>query len=162
MNSISLPPSQLASASQLDVPEAPVLASADIGGDALGLLFDNIFSGEHPRFCPIDRAWAPPTDVYETADAIHVKMDVAGVAQGDIEVKVRDSFLVIRGRRIDDSQAQRENFHLMEIPYGRFERAFRLPLDMQVRDITAEVAGGFLHVTVPKDGPGREIRIQIV
>lgn len=124
-------------------------------------LIDNFFSGDHPRFCPIERAWNPPTDIFETSNALHIKMEVAGVAEGDIEVKVSDTYLIIRGRREDECHVKRENFHLMEIQYGHFERVFRLPVRMEEREVTATLRNGFLVVTIPKDTSLREYRIQI-
>ncbi len=124
-------------------------------------LVDNFFTGDHPRFCPLERAWNPPTDIFETADAVHIKMEVAGVTESDIDVKVNDTYLIIRGRRDDDRNLKRENFHLMEIQYGHFERVFRLPMHMETHDVTAALRNGFLIVSIPRDRTLREFRILI-
>lgn len=124
-------------------------------------LIDSFFSGDQPRFCPIERAWSPPTDIFETADALHIKMEVAGVSENEIEVKVSDNYLIIRGRREDEFHIKRDSFHLMEIQYGRFERVFRLPVSMNVHDVKATLRNGFLLVSIPKDLVRREYRITI-
>lgn len=124
-------------------------------------LIDNFFSGDHPRFCPIERAWNPPTDIFESADALHIKMEVAGVPESDIEVKVSNNYLIIRGRREDERHIKRENFHLMEIQYGHFERVFRLPVYMEENEVTATLRNGFLLVSVPKGITLREYQINI-
>lgn len=128
---------------------------------AFNRIIDNFFQGNLSHFCPAERAWNPPTDVYETADAIHIKMEVAGLKDEDIEVKVADNLLIIRGRRRDDSATKKENFHLMEIHYGSFERVFGLPAPMEVGSVTASLEAGFLHVTIPKDKKLTEYRIDI-
>jgi HSP20 family protein len=124
-------------------------------------MLDNFFEGTRPLFCPADRVWSPPTDIFETADAIHIKMEVAGVRDEDIDVKISDNFLVVRGRRQDEQNLKRENYHLMEIQYGTFERAFRLPERMQVGEVSATLKNGFLLVTIPKDARMREYRIEV-
>lgn len=124
-------------------------------------ILDNFFQGTVPQFCPAERVWNPPTDVFETCDAIHIKMEIAGVKQEDLEVKVTDNLLVIRGRRSDEQHIKKENFHLMEIHYGTFERVFGLPRPMEVKSVTATLKDGFLLVTIPKDTKVREYRIGI-
>ncbi|MGI8907349.1 MAG: Hsp20/alpha crystallin family protein [Candidatus Sumerlaeaceae bacterium] len=124
-------------------------------------IIDNFFHGNLPQFCPAERVWNPPTDVFETANAIHIKMEIAGVRDEDLEVKVTDNLLVIRGRRTDEQHTKKENFHLMEIHYGTFERVFGLPRPMEVKDVTARLKDGFLLVTIPKDIKVREYRIGI-
>jgi HSP20 family molecular chaperone IbpA len=124
-------------------------------------ILDNFFQGTLPQFCPAERVWNPPTDVFETSDAIHIKMEIAGVKQEHLEVKVTDNLLVIRGRRADEQHVKKENFHLMEIHYGSFERVFGLPRPMEVKSVSATLKDGFLLVTIPKDTNVREYRIGI-
>jgi len=124
-------------------------------------MLDNFFHGKNPLFCPAERVWNPPTDVFETCNAIHIKMEVAGVREEDLEVKVVDNLLVIRGRRADEQSAKRENYHLMEIHYGSFERVFGLPTPMEVKSVSATLENGFLLVTIPKDERLHEYRIDI-
>lgn len=123
-------------------------------------MLDNFFQG-NPRFCASERVWNPPTDVFESCDAIHIKMEVAGVKEEHLEVKVVDNLLIIRGRRSDEQHTKRENYHLMEIHYGSFERVFGLPTPMEVKSVKAMLEDGFLLVTIPKDERLREYRIEI-
>ncbi len=136
-------------------------ASDEIFDPALTRMIDNFFSGKQPLYCPTDHAWSPPTDVFETANAIHIKMELAGVKEEEMEVKVNDNFLMIRGQRTDERHTRKENFHMMEIHYGSFERVFGLPARMRIANITAELKDGFLMVTIPKDETIREIHIEI-
>ena len=143
-------------------PRTVQIAGADDSSfDEARRFVDNFFGNERPRFCAAERAWVPPTDVYETHDAVVVKMEVPGIREENIQVQVNDNFLVIRGRRDDEDNVGRENFHLMEIRYGMFERVFRLPTNMRVPAVTALLANGFLVVTLPKDSALHNLSITI-
>ncbi|MBX7243870.1 MAG: Hsp20/alpha crystallin family protein [Candidatus Sumerlaeaceae bacterium] len=124
-------------------------------------ILDNFFDSQKPRFCPTERAWTPPTDVFETQTAIHIKMELAGIHIESVDVKVSDNFLVVRGRRDDEQHVKRDNFHLMEIHYGQFERVFGLPNHMEIKNVTAELKNGFLLITVPKDMRVRDYKIKV-
>lgn len=144
-------------------PEHPIEAAAD---DRLGpnfhRMFDSFFSGKHPFFCPEGRAWNPPTDIFETDDALHVKIEVAGLKEKDIEIKVNQQYLIIRGRRKDEHRQSHARFHLMEIHYGSFERVLRLPHLVDTDKIVATLQNGFLLVKVPREtNSTEEYRIEI-
>ncbi len=124
-------------------------------------VFDTFFSGKHPFFCPDGRAWNPPTDIFETKDALNIKIEVAGLREKDIEVKVNQDYLIIRGRRADEHRESHARFHLMEIHYGSFERIIRLPHIVDINSITATLQNGFLIVKVPKEFSVEEYRIEI-
>lgn len=136
-------------------------AAEDPFGQNFHRMFDSFFSGKHPFFCPDGRAWNPPTDIFETDDALHVKIEVAGLRERDIEVKINREYLVIRGRRADSDRMNNARFHLMEIHYGSFERVVRLPHPVELKRITATLENGFLKVHVPKDSNVTEYHIVI-
>lgn len=124
-------------------------------------MLDQYFGSQKPHYCAAERIWSPPTDIFETGDAIVIKMELAGVRDEDVQVHMSDNFLVIRGRRVDAQKVKPDNFHLMEIHYGRFERIFRLPAGLPAGKVTAVLSDGFLTVTVPKEPHIREICIEI-
>jgi HSP20 family protein len=136
-------------------------AADDISDSVFGQVLDNFFGQPRARYWTPTRLWNPPTDVFETSTAIIIKMELAGVLREDIEVKTSGSFLMIRGKRVDQHKVKKENFHLMEIHYGHFMRTFRLAGDMAIGEVNAELENGFLTVSIPKGQPGREIRINI-
>jgi len=126
-------------------------------------VFDNYFSSQRPLFSLSQRVWNPPADVYETQDSIVMKMEIAGVCQETLEVTAENNFLVIRGCRGEETALPKENYHLMEIRYGRFERVFGLPFQLTGEDISANYSNGFLVVSVSKKAAkSREVAIQIV
>jgi len=113
-------------------------------------ILDNFFSSQRPLFSLSDKIWNPPTDLYETADAIIIKMEIAGVKSSNIEISIQDNHLIIKGSRLDDPDVTKENYHLMEIHFGNFKRLFTLPSKLSLNDIRAYYKDGFLKVIIPK------------
>lgn len=100
--------------------------------------------------------WSPRVDVYETSDAVVVKVCAAGLEPGQIELTISGDgrFLTLRGVRVeqDDDKSQRIRYHQLEVYYGSFERVVSLPMEVALdRDkLTANYKDGFLKVTLPK------------
>jgi len=118
--------------------------------DRFRTLLDNVFSGPRPLFSLSEKLWNPPTDVYEIEDAIIVKMEIAGVKEENLQISVDNNLLIIRGFREENHPAPKQNYHLMEIHYGEFERVFRLPGGLDADNIAADYKHGFLCVSVPR------------
>lgn len=132
--------------------------------DEIKTVFDNFFSSQRPLFSLSERIWNPPTDVYETSESMVIKMEVAGVKQEDMDISVDNNLLLIRGKRLEETPLRKENFYLMEIRYGRFERVFAMPAGLSLSDIIAEYRDGFLRLTIPKSKKrteGVKIKIEI-
>jgi HSP20 family protein len=124
--------------------------------------FDNVLSVRHPLFSLSERIWNPPTDVYETSDSIIVKMEIAGVERDELIVTANKNQLIIRGKRVEDTSVNKENYHIMEIHYGHFQRIFAFPDDFELANIAATYENGFLRIVIPKGyKPKREIKIDI-
>lgn len=124
-------------------------------------MFHNLFSTHKAMFSMGKSSWDPPTDIYETKDAIIIKMEIAGVREEDLDIVLKDNTLVIRGWRAEDDSPDKEHFHLMELHYGSFERAFILPRTIVPGDIRASYDKGFLKLKIPKRTVPTAIQIQI-
>ena len=123
---------------------------------------DNVFSGSRHLFSLSEKIWNPPTDVYEVGDAIIVTMEVAGVREEDLSISAENNLLIIRGYRRDEHPAPKQNYHLLEIRYGPFERVFRLPGGLDTEGVDATYTQGFLSVRIPKrECCRRDVRIEI-
>jgi len=100
--------------------------------------------------------WSPRVDVYETAEAVVVKVCAAGLEPGQIELSISgDSrFLTLRGVRVeqDDDKTHRIRYHQLEVYYGPFERIISLPVEVPLdrNSLTANYKDGFLKVTLRK------------
>jgi HSP20 family protein len=117
---------------------------------------------------PPDKFWEPQVDVYETKDALKVKVELAGVRSEDIHLELTGdgSALTVRGCRRDGEleASDRTMFHQMEVYLGPFERTVPLPprLNLDRDAIQANFRDGFLLVTVPKlPVPARPITTSI-
>ena len=94
--------------------------------------------------------WCPSCDIYETENEIVVTAELPGVKEEDIEVKIEDNTLSIKGERKLESEVKEENYHRIERAYGSFHRSFSLPHYVNQEKIKAESEDGILRVTLPK------------
>ena len=99
--------------------------------------------------------WQPDVDVFETASAIVVRAEIAGIAGGDLRVTVDADVLCIAGQRRPPQDPDVKRLHQMEIATGPFERRLRIPTAIDRDRVTAHLAEGFLTVTLPKSEPQR-------
>lgn len=114
-------------------------------------LFDNFFSSQKPIFSLSERVWNPPADVYETCqNTVVIKMEIAGVNLENLQITAENNYLVVRGCRSEESLEPKPNYHLMEIRYGAFERAFGLPFKLEADLVRAQCTDGFLVITVTR------------
>ncbi|MFI5005872.1 MAG: Hsp20/alpha crystallin family protein [Solirubrobacterales bacterium] len=93
--------------------------------------------------------WVPSADVYETAEAFLIEVELPGIDKDDIEIQVQGDELTVRGQR-QMRGARPECFHRMERRYGPFSRTFSLREDVDGDRVTAEFKEGLLHLEVPK------------
>ena len=102
-------------------------------------------------------AWRPPTDVYITDDAVIVRVEIAGMREGEFSISLEDHTLTIRGSRPD--QPKRRAYHQMEIRFGDFRTDVGLHWPVDSDKIDAEYKDGFLRIMLPIAKP-RSIEIQ--
>jgi HSP20 family protein len=103
------------------------------------------------------RKWRPSTDVYETEEAIVVKVEIAGMSEEDFCVSLSNRNLVISGVRRDlDCKL---SYQQLEIPYGHFSTEVFLPYAVNRDEIRATYENGFLTVLLPKT---KAHRVQVV
>jgi HSP20 family protein len=95
-------------------------------------------------------AWAPPVDIYEKNGNIVVKAELPGVDPKDVDVRIENNTLTIRGERKVDDEVKQEHYHRVERSYGSFTRSFSLPSVLDQEKIKAEFKDGVLQVTLPK------------
>jgi HSP20 family protein len=85
--------------------------------------------------------WTPHVDVYETTESLVVKIELSGVNKDDVKVQMRERELLISGKRVDNCEEDREDFHIAEIAYGKFSRE---------ELVSAQYDQGYLKIMVPK------------
>jgi HSP20 family protein len=107
--------------------------------------------------------WAPAVDIYETPNELVVKADLPDVNEKDIDVRVENNLLTIRGERKFEKSVSEENFLRVERTYGAFSRSFSLPNTVNAEKIGAEYKNGVLTVTLPKreESKPRQVKVTV-
>ena len=108
--------------------------------------------------------YSPSMDVFETATAVEVIADLAGVPAEEIRVVFSEGVLAIAGQKLARGCEQGSvAFHLAERGFGRFARVFRLSGAFDAGRARATLTAGVLHVVMPRidERRGAEIRIPI-
>lgn len=129
--------------------------------DRFNRLFNDMFSRCFAETDLAARTWAPPVDIYETEDNIVLKVELPGVDPKDVECRIEDSTLYLKGERKAESELKQNNYHLMERTYGAFTRAFPLPGSVDADKVKAEYKDGVLTLTLPKREEAKPKTIKI-
>ncbi len=93
---------------------------------------------------------APTVDIVEKDNAYEVTAELPGMDEKDIEVKVANGYLTIRGEKEEEKEEKKKDYHLRERHFGTFERQFPLPAGIDTDKIEASFKKGVLTVTLPK------------
>ena len=105
--------------------------------------------------------WTPSCDIYEDAEGVTLRFELAGVEPKDVDVRFENGVLTVRGERKLESDEKRENYHRIERSYGTFTRSFSLPGTLDPERIKAEAKNGVLSITLPKKAEAKPRAIQV-
>ena len=133
--------------------------------DRLNRVFEDAFRGP-VRGAEEDwlgGSWAPAVDIYEHDGNLVLKAELPGIDPKDVDVRVENNVLTLRGERKFDEEVKRESCHRVERAYGTFSRSFTLPNVVDTQNIKAEFRDGVLRVTMPKreEAKPKQIQVQI-
>jgi len=109
-------------------------------------------------------AWRPATDVYETGEALVVRLAVPGARPEDLEVTVEQNVVTIRGQygyRLSEEEAKQGTWYRREIASGEFAESITLPVSVNIEGAQATVENGIITLTFPKAEEARVKRIPI-
>jgi len=108
-------------------------------------------------------AWAPAVDIYETDQSIVLKADLPDMNPNEVDIRVEDNTLFLKGERKMEKETKEENYHRVERAYGSFSRSFILPRTVSAEKITADYKNGVLNITMPKreDSKPKQIRVNV-
>jgi HSP20 family molecular chaperone IbpA len=118
--------------------------------EMMGLLHEPI-PGQRWVSARQHKIWRPPTDVYETDSYVVIKVEIAGMDEGDFDISLDTKKLIITGVRHDP--AAKLAYQQMEVLYGQFETDVYLPWAIDEDGIEATYRTGFLSVLLPKAQP---------
>src|SRR5437867_13424737 len=94
--------------------------------------------------------WNPAVDIFENENEVVVKAELPGMNAKDIDVRLENNVLTLKGERHFEKETKEENYHRIEREYGTFSRAFTVPTAVNGDKVTAEYKDGILKVVLPK------------
>src|SRR2546430_655335 len=106
-------------------------------------------------------AWAPAVDIYETEHELVVKADLPDIDSKDLDIRVENNVLTIRGERKFEKKVNEENYLRVERAYGSFARSFTLANTVNSDAIKAEYQNGVLTLTIPKREEAKPKQIKV-
>jgi HSP20 family protein len=106
-------------------------------------------------------SWAPAVDIYETEHELVVKADVPEVDPKDLDIRVENNILTIRGERKFEKKVNEENYLRVERAYGTFSRSFSLANTVNSEAIKADYQNGVLTLTIPKREEAKPKQIKV-
>jgi HSP20 family protein len=107
------------------------------------------------------RPWAPAVDILETEDAITLKADVPDVKIEDIDIRVENNTLTLKGHRKFEKDEKVKGYHRIERSYGEFVRTFALPNTVDSEKVAADYKNGVLSVVLPKKEAAKPKQIKV-
>ena len=131
--------------------------------DQMNRLLNLSWNHEIPSEDIMEGLWQPAVDIYETADSIIIKAELPDVDQKDIEVRIEDSTLILKGERKHQDEVKKENYYRIERYFGTFQRSFSLPTTVNQEKVEANCERGVLTITLPKkeETKPKQINIQV-
>jgi HSP20 family protein len=106
-------------------------------------------------------SFVPPVDVYEDAKKMVLKLDVPGIDQKDLDIRVENRTLTVKGERKFEAEEKEQNFHRIERRYGTFFRAFTLPSTVDAESVSADYNAGVLRLELAKKPEAQPKQIKI-
>src|SRR5713226_7494158 len=127
--------------------------------DQINRLFNDAFerTGEESSLS----AWAPAVDIYETEHELVVKADLPEVDPKDLDIRVENNILTIRGERKFEKRVNEESYLRVERSYGSFARSFTLANTVNPDAIKAEYHNGVLTLSIPKREEAKPKQIEV-
>ena len=114
-------------------------------------MFDNfIFPTVRSDETMSDWGWNPVVDIYENEENIVITAELPGVDKKDMTVDVKGRVLTLKGERSTDNEVKEDNYYRRERCYGKFERCFTLPVEVDPEKIKADYKDGVLKIDIPK------------
>ena len=126
--------------------------------DRVNSLFQD-FAGDNQAVTAA--AFAPAVDVYENGEKVVLKLDVPGIKEEDLDIRVENQTLSVRGERKFEKEEKEENFHRIERKYGSFFRSFSLPTTVDTENVDASYNAGVLKLELKKKASAQPRQIKV-
>jgi HSP20 family protein len=106
-------------------------------------------------------SFAPAVDVYEDEHQVTLKIEVPGIDEKDIDVRVENNTLTVHGERKIEKEEKEENYRRVERQYGSFTRSFTLPQTVDTETVSATYDKGVLKIVLPKKAEAKPKQIKV-
>ena len=124
-------------------------------------LFRESYSPEGPADALTTTSFAPPVDIYEDEHNITLKLEVPGIDEKDIDVRIENNTLTVHGERKIEKEEKEENFLRVERQYGSFTRSFTLPDSVDPGQASATYNNGVLKIKLAKKAEAKPKQIKV-
>ena len=105
--------------------------------------------------------FVPAVDIYEDEHSITLKVEVPGMNEKDLDIKLENNTLTLSGERKFEKEEKEENFHRIERRYGSFSRSFTLPNTVESENVQANYENGILSIKLAKRAEARPKQIKV-
>jgi len=145
------------------VPLRSPLADVAVLQNRLNSIFNDFARPEAEEGSLAMGNFIPPVDVYEDAQQLVLKLEVPGIKQEDLDVKLENQTLTVKGERKFEKDEKEENFHRIERRYGSFARTFTLPQTVDAGTVKANYEQGVLTISLAKKEAAKpkQVRVEI-
>ena len=92
----------------------------------------------------------PKVDIYDNDESLVITAELPGIDKKDIDIDVKGGVLTLKGERSFDREVKEEKYYCRERTFGKFERVFRIPVDVDPEKISADYKDGILRIDIPK------------
>src|ERR1700682_5922095 len=124
-------------------------------------LFRESYSPAAPEEALTTTNFAPPADIYEDEHNITLKIDVPGIDEKDIDVRIEGNTLTVHGERKFEKEEKEENYRRVERQYGSFTRTFNLPSTVDHENVQADYDKGVLKIKLAKKAEAKPKQIKV-
>jgi HSP20 family protein len=124
-------------------------------------LFRESYAPEGPEEALTTTSFAPPVDIYEDEHNITLKIEVPGIDEKDIDVRIENNTLTVHGERKIEKEEKEENFRRVERQYGGFTRSFTLPSSVDTGQVSADYDKGVLKINLAKKAEAKPKQIKV-
>src|SRR3984893_13763229 len=126
--------------------------------EQINRVFSDVFEGNEESSLT---TWAPAGDIFETEHELVVKADLPDVKPEELDIRVENNILTIRGERKFEKKVNESNYLRVERTYGSFSRSFSLATTVNSEAIKAEYKNGALMLTIPKREEAKPKQIKV-
>jgi HSP20 family protein len=106
-------------------------------------------------------SFAPAVDVYEDDHQVTLKIEIPGIDEKDIDVRLENNTLTVHGERKLEKEEKEENYRRVERQYGSFTRSFTLPTTVDAEGVSAQYDKGVLKIKLAKKAEAKPKQIKI-